>query len=77
MERVRDHLCSENPAPRPALGWVRIGQNLREEAGGKRSGLEQWSPGHGAWLPVVQESMDVRKDVYLMHKKLGISRLNT
>lgn len=61
MERVRDRLCSENTAPRPALGWARIGQNLREEAGGKWSGLEQWSPGHGAWLPWYERAWMLEK----------------
>lgn len=57
-----------------------MGQDRAELEGGGRREMER--PGAvvpRAWslAPVVRESMDVGKDVYLMHKKLGISRLNT
>lgn len=79
-ERKRDHVCSESPC-REASSGLGTGQNLREEPGGKWSGLEQpraeVPQGVEPGSPVVPESMRVRKDVYLMHKKLGVSKLNT
>lgn len=72
-------MCSESPC-REASSGLGTGQNLREELGRKWSGLEQpratVPQGVELGSPVVPESMRVRKDVYLMHKKLGVSKLN-
>lgn len=69
-KRTRDYVCSS--AERPELG-----QEEGNEAGGRSS----WAGAavHRMWslYPVVHENMGAGKNIYHMHRELGISRLNT